>query len=307
MRSRNAALLALFLGTSLAWAQRPERVVLRGPEESDTTAASKDGDPSYVSMVATVVLDPCPAGMVIIPEGAFVMGADDGDRSERPIPVLHLAAFCMDRTEVTVAAYRACVAAGACQPASTTAWWPGITEADHRVNDRWCNANYGDRDDHPVNCIDFDQAAGFCAWRGARLPTEAEWEYAARGDDGRIYPWGDAAPDAHLMNGCGPECVAEGARAGQRWTAMYDESDGWPTTAPVGSFPAGASPSGLLDMAGNVLEWTADPLGGFRIDRGSGWNTDVPSRLRTSQRSWMVPSRRSVVVGARCAWDAGGS
>ncbi len=303
MRTHTTALLALFLGTSQAWAQRPDH----GPEAAGTTSASKDGETTVVSRVATVVLDPCPAGMVFIPEGDFVMGADDAERGERPMTPVHLRGFCMDRTEVTVASFRACVAAGACQPASTTVWWPGITDADHRVNDRWCNANFGDRDDHPVNCLDFDQAAGFCAWRGARLPTEAEWEYAARGGDGRIYPWGDAAPNAHMMNGCGPECVAEGARAGQRWTAMYDESDGWPTTAPVGSFPEGASPFGLLDMAGNVLEWTADPLGGFRIDRGSGWNTDVPSRLRTSQRSWMVPSRRSVVVGARCAWGAGGS
>jgi formylglycine-generating enzyme required for sulfatase activity len=245
----------------------------------------------------------CPDGMVPVAAGRFAMGSAD----EPPVHDVALSAFCIDRTEVTVQAYAACVATKKCTPAVVT-------------TSPLCSRD----PDHPVTCVDWYQAAAYCAASGNRLPSEAEWEYAARGSDGRRYPWGNEPPSAKRLDACGRECVAFAKRTlGRDWVAMYDGDDGWPTTAPVGSYPAGASPFGVLDMAGNVWEWTADWRGDYpmnprgpatavvnphgpatgtaKIDRGGGWHGHLEVDARATTRSSDAPTLHSNSIGFRCA------
>lgn len=261
----------------------------------------------------------CPEGMVRVAGGMFQMGSPDGtgNDSEHPQHAVTLSGYCIDTTEVTVNAYGACVAARGCSAASLTAQFStrATYEEDLKFWSRHCNRS--DRPDHPMNCVDWDQAAAFCKWAGKRLPTEAEWEYAARGNDGRVYPWGNEAPSAKRLNACGRECVAmKKDLSDNQWSAMYIANDGWETTAPVGSFPDGKSPFGALDMAGNVAEWTADrfhwysnaaatnPLGNTGIDRvarGGGWSKEYAVHVRAAYRDLWGSQARSSTVGFRCA------
>jgi formylglycine-generating enzyme required for sulfatase activity len=266
----------------------------------------------------------CPAGMVPVPAGTFRMGSPDaaGDSDEHPQHQVTLTAYCIDKTEVTVKAYAACVAAKGCSAAPRTVNWSGYSAADVKLYSQFCNSD--DRPNHPINCVDWDQAAAYCTWVGkeaggkTRLPSEAEWEYAARGNDGRAYPWGNEEPSAKRLNACGTECVAMAKRVLKiDWAKMYDASDGWETTAPVGSFPEGKSPFGALDRAGNVWEWTADWYGAYtkaaatnprgaktgtvRVFRGGGWNIHVAGIVRAAVRSWGGASLRDYYVGFRCA------
>jgi len=280
------------------------------------------------SVPAAVVGAPaCPPGMKRIPGGEFFMGADqiDAEPNEKPPHKVKLAPYCLDEREVTVAKYKACSDRGGCLRAGRENVWPGITEQQKRTYDPLCNANdTADRLEHPVNCIDWDQARLFCEAEDARLPTEAEWEFAARGSDGRIYPWGDAPPNATLLNACGSECVAWmklHPDPDQAPAAMYEQNDGFPTTAPVGSFPKGASQYGILDIAGNVWEWVGDwyavydptsaskttssppgpASGDMRVIRGGAWNGAMPAWVRPSWRFSAPPRYRTHGIGFRCA------
>ncbi len=244
-----------------------------------------------------------PVERVRVPAGAFVMGNDvDGEPDERPQHTRTLPAFRIDRTEVTREDYFRCARANHCPEA-----WARPAWTDPRG---------------PVTGVSWFQARLYCGWVGGRLPTEAEWEKAARGTDGRRFPWGDEAPTQ--------------ARAvfGQRMTTGQPE--------PVGSHPSNASPYGALDMAGNVWEWTEsvyDPyayrhpetvstcemaLAAFRelnhlrlyaftgamgiptecqrVLRGGAWNY-WPSGLRSSNRVHHKPEGRYPVSGFRCADD----
>jgi formylglycine-generating enzyme required for sulfatase activity len=253
----------------------------------------------------------CPGTMAAIPSGTFVMGTPEGDgaEDEHPPHQVQVTGFCIDRTEVTVARYASCVAAGGCAAPSTL---PSAGAAWQDV----CNGIRSDRMQHPVNCVTWTEAMTFCRWAGGRLPTESEWEYAAKGGDEHRFPWGDEAPTSTRANACGTEC----RRAFPASTAMYESDDHWPATAPVGSFPAGANPFGLLDMAGNVAEWTSDRYGRYPVDtvadptgpvtgsgratRGGGWLNGGVGALRAAFRDQNPISYRGRSVGFRCVRPA---
>jgi formylglycine-generating enzyme required for sulfatase activity/serine/threonine protein kinase len=268
---------------------------------------------------AVVVVPPaCPSDMIRIPGGSFFMGSDDGLALEKPAHQVSLAPYCIDRFEVTVEQYKACSDAGRCKRAGTSNDWANIADKERKAFDPLCNArDPALRAKHPVNCVDWEMADKFCRERDERLPTEAEWEFAARGPDGRKYPWGDDDPAAGHLNACGRECVAWGSKNGIEEKAMYDVDDGFANTAPVGSFPKGASRYGVEDVVGNVWEWVADwygeygkeelvapagpPSGSERVIRGGAWNGSYPSWVRPTFRYKDVPGKRSYGIGFRCA------
>jgi formylglycine-generating enzyme required for sulfatase activity len=161
------------------------------PQASSALAAP------VLSTSAPLALMQCPTGMVPIPGGKFFIGSDDADAMpfEKPSHKVTLHPYCMDKTEVTVAAYRACSDGGGCKRAPLENSWAEITSAEHKAYDPLCNARDASaRGQHPINCVDWEQAENFCREQDKRLPTEAEWEFAARGPDGRRYPWGDDPP-----------------------------------------------------------------------------------------------------------------
>jgi formylglycine-generating enzyme required for sulfatase activity len=187
----------------------------------------------------------CPAGEVFIPappETGFTVGRADGGPADTPHPVHLSHPFCMDSTEVTVRAYRACVEAGQCELP--------------RLGDLNSNYRYGEeRATHPVNMVSWDQAQAYCASQGKALPTEAQWIWAAGHGDGRVYPWGDTAPTC-------AEAIADFTPGG---TPKTDPAGNFGCrgggTSPVGTHPLGKSEwaSGALqDLGGNVWEWTRD-------------------------------------------------
>jgi formylglycine-generating enzyme required for sulfatase activity len=262
----------------------------------------------------------CPAGMLEIEGGKFFMGSDAEDSLdlEKPSHKVTIGRYCIDKTEVTVAAFKACVDAGKCATTATTNKSDDLSAKEKAIFDPLCNLREPDaKKDHPVNCVDWTMADTYCQFAGARLPTEAEWEFAARGPDGRIYPWGDEAPSASLLNACGKECVDWGTKNKTEESAMYPDDDGYPNTAPVGSFPKGASRYGLLDVVGNVWEWVGDRHGKYgkdalvdpkgptkgteRVIRGGGWNGAYTSWVRPTFRYHDVPTKRSYGIGFRCA------
>jgi formylglycine-generating enzyme required for sulfatase activity len=215
--------------------------------------------------------------MVLVPEGEFLMGSDapEADKDERPVARVFLETFWIDRVEVTNGRYRPCVDAGACAPPIG----PGFDQAS--------------KTEYPVTIVSWSQADAYCRWVGKRLPTEAEWEKAARGVDGRIYPWGSRF---------------ESGRANVGYTAGTDA---------VGSYPTGSSPYGVLDMAGNVFEWTSslykpypyrrddgreDPKArGARVNRGGSWYYGAWYARATYRATANHIYRRISDLGFRCA------
>jgi formylglycine-generating enzyme required for sulfatase activity/serine/threonine protein kinase len=262
----------------------------------------------------------CPTGMIAIPGGTFFMGSDEDLPVEKPAHQVILQPFCIDRFEVRVDDYKACSDTGHCKRAGTTNEWDGIADKERKVFDPLCNIrDPAGKADHPVNCVDWDMADKFCREEGKRLPTEAEWEFSARGPDGRKYPWGDQEPTAGLLNACGKECVAWGLKNGIEEKSMYDADDSFANTAPVGTFPKGASRYGVEDVMGNVWEWVSDYFGPYqagadakkdpagpaegteRVIRGGSWNGAYASWVRPTFRYKDAPSKRSYGIGFRCA------
>jgi formylglycine-generating enzyme required for sulfatase activity len=262
-------------------------------------AATRTGgaglDPPPAGGATGQAADPAPAGMIALPGGTYRAAERVGPLGD--VLYTRVAPFLLDRTEVTVSEYAACVRAGRCTPAATTVRWEGLSGAERGRWSAACNGERADRGDHPVNCVDWHQAAAFCAFAGKRLPTEAEREWAARGGAaGTAYPWGDLAPADRAC-----------------WSGPGHDGGGAPTgTCPVGSHAAGAAPSGVQDLAGNVWEWTstadvvaADSRGRggtpVRIARGGGWADTEPSRLTAGARAKDASVERAADLGFRCA------
>jgi formylglycine-generating enzyme required for sulfatase activity len=256
--------------------------------------------------------------MIYVPSGEFEMGSDNDDldymmqlckeyygdcfrgwfQNEQPVHTVVLDGFWIDRTEVTNAQYQQCVEAGGCDPPAESSSPPGDLY--------YGNSTY---DDYPVVYVNWYQAADYCEWADARLLTEAEWEYAARGPEGRVFPWGDTF-DATRVNYCDANCEFD-------W-ADGSVDDGYGYTAPVGSYPDGVSWCGTLDLAGNVWEWVADwydaayygrspsqnppgpSSGEERVRRGGSWHYS-PDAVRSTVRYGVGPDASDNFLGFRCA------
>jgi hypothetical protein len=212
--------------------------------------------------------------MARIPGTTFWMGSKPGTNSpdESPRFQTRVAGFCLDLTEVTVLAYDDCVRAGRC------------TSAKHQTST--CNGNHDDRTDHPINCVTYEQADAFCKQRDSRLPTEIEWEFAARGGAQALkYPWGEGSPD-------GRAC----------WKN--------PMSCPVKSFAAGAF--GLFDMTGNVWEWTSSDYAPYpfparpfeahqKVYRGGSWSRRFEKWMHVGLRNRWNTRENGAHLGFRCA------
>jgi formylglycine-generating enzyme required for sulfatase activity len=271
--------------------------------------------PLYEEMdLPDAMTDPSGVEMVLVSAGAFTMGSKVNDafaeckehrsdcqrawfEDEQDSRVVNLDSFYIDKYEVTNASYRACEEAGGCE-------LPEVTSSKSR------SSYYTDPqfDKFPVIYVSWDLANAYCNWRGGYLPTEAEWEKAARGTNGDIYPWGnDFAEDR--SNFCDINCDSE---------MNYD--DGYRDTAPVDSYPGGISRYGAHNMAGNVWEWVADwyavypggdPTGSpyfeppqtYRVIRGGAWDSTI-ELLRTTNRDPRRPEDFENNIGFRCARPA---
>jgi formylglycine-generating enzyme required for sulfatase activity len=239
--------------------------------------------------------------MIYVPAGEFEMGSMDGPDDEQPVHAVRLDGFWFDQWEVTNGQYAQCVAAGVCDPPEA-------------VSSHTRQTYYGDEafDDYPVVYVTRDKADAYCTWAEARLPTEAEWEYAARGPESLRYPWGNAF-DGTRLNYCDANCDFA-------WTDQ-DVDDGYADTAPVGSYPTGRSWCEAQDMAGNAWEWVADwydgeyyghspaenppgPTSGeYAVARGGSWNNDKID-VRAPMRYYDRPDVAWIDTGFRCARDA---
>lgn len=297
-----ASLATLAIGATLIASvfRRSTPAEPAAPSSAVATASATPAPPSASSSSAAPVASAAaPPGMVLVPAGTFTMGKDTEGKGDRPahrVKITH--AYYIDRLEVSVEAYAACIDAGACTAR--------IVHLKKNASGLWgCNVEK-DRTSHPANCIDRKQAAAYCAFVKKRLPTEAEWEYAARGDDERDFPWGNTAPAScafAVVSGMTGGC---GDRKG---------------TSAAGTTTEGKSPFGALDMGGNVWEWVADDYAPYPADevtdpmvtltatedsaprgvlRGGSWDYG-PQAAKTTYRLPFVTEAGNASIGVRCA------
>jgi formylglycine-generating enzyme required for sulfatase activity/tRNA A-37 threonylcarbamoyl transferase component Bud32 len=301
-----------------------------GGEESGTTQASA-APPVTATASATAsavaATSGCPEDMVLIEGGNMFMGSADTDLGDdvRPPHKVKVSTFCLDKREVTAGAYKACTKSGDCLRAHASVQFPRLKPKDAAAYSKLCNVGNEEHIEHPINCVDWQMAAAYCSGEGgrvkeggARLPSEAEWEFAARGSGQRTYPWGDEEPGPKLLNACGSECEGWHKKVGLTfYGVMFEGDDGNMATAKVGSYPDGASSGGVLDLAGNVWEWTADwyapygkdaeadpkgpDSGEQRVVRGGGFVGMKPTWAKPAYRWKTAPDTRSHGIGFRCA------
>jgi formylglycine-generating enzyme required for sulfatase activity len=241
--------------------------------------------------------------MVYVPAGEFQMGSTEGYSDEQPVHTVYLDGFWIDQTEVSNEQFAAFLNEKGNQEEGGVTWL-NIDGEDCLIEQ--AGGEYRPRSgyaDHPVVHVGWHGAAAYCEWAGARLPTEAEWEYAARGPEGQAFPWGDEF-DCTLCNSWGEDC------------------DGYAHTSPVGSFPGGGSWCGALDMLGNVWEWVADwydadyyadspsrnptgPSSGvYRVQRGGSWYRGEHAYSSRAHRGNDLPGLTYSYLGFRCAGDS---
>jgi len=265
----------------------PESIITRASRESVSAPTQAPTESIPISGPPAEIIDSKGAKMVLVPAGHFTMGTNNGDADEGPSHVVSLDDYYIDKFEVTNALYKVCVEAGKCDQPIHPYFFP---ESPNKIY--YGNSQY---DDYPVVYVDWNMAESYCKWRDARLPTEAEWEKAARGDpDTRIYPWQGselACQKANFQN-----CISR--------------------TSEVGNYEDGKSPYGVYDMAGNVWEWVADwysesyyktsllsnpsgPISGqSRVLRGGSW---AKYDIRVSNRVNYAPTYTNFDTGFRCA------
>jgi formylglycine-generating enzyme required for sulfatase activity len=259
--------------------------------------------------------------MVYVPEGMFQMGSNNGPDYEKPEHSVWVDAFWIDQTEVTNQQFEKFVKEADYSTDAETAGWSYVLDA---ASGKWLkitganwkhpqgpSSNLDGLENHPVSYMSWNDAFAYCRWAGRRLPSEAEWEKAARGTDGRRFPWGDQEPAGNLLNFADANITIS-------W-ADNDADDGYPFTSPVGHYPEGASPYGALDLAGNVWEWVNDwfdpdyylsrtiwrnPAGpapqSGRVLRGGSWY-DSGTVTRSSIRLGYYPMDGYAYYGFRCA------
>lgn len=260
------------------------------PDSIDTVTPSKTPLPVIGSTLVSPV-----DGMVLqyVPAGEFEMGSKNGYPDEEPVHTVSVDAFWMSRTEVTNAMYNMCIDANVCAP---------LSRSDYYSRDA-SSANY------PVVFVLWDDANQYCEWIGGRLPTEAEWEFAARGPNGRDYPWGN-------QFACTRGNFDDETSVDLETVSGGSNCDGYQYLAPVGSFPDGMGQLGLLDMSGNVWEWVSDWYGVYqpesvenptgpesgerRVVRGGAWLVNQDLMFRTSNRYSYPPSLADDNTGFRC-------
>lgn len=262
--------------------------------------------------------------MVFLEAGSFTMGRDADVALEAPAHPATVGAFCIDAREVTWADYRSCVARGEANgcTANDEAWWDGLDAVEQRRQQAFCVA----RDDpqRPAACVTWDMAQRYCHLRHGDLPTEAQWEYAARGRDGRVFPWGDEAPTAARMNGCGTECFALWFpdRQPGRGEILFAGDDGAAVAVDVARFPADRSAAGVFGLGGNVSEWVRDCAGSYpvgphptegapcrgdqprRLARGGSWNAADVDSVRATARTVLNAATQRADLGFRCVTAA---
>jgi formylglycine-generating enzyme required for sulfatase activity len=288
-----AILLAAVI--SLLWSNGSRNSPLPAVDNTPSAASTFSSDETEIPNDPTIIpseetvqipeasdfIDPQDVPMRLVPHGNFIMGSDTGDTDERPVHTVYLDDFHIDKYEVTNAFYKTCVTEGACYEPKDTS--------------NYASSQYAD---HPVVYVDWNMAKTYCKWRGADLPTEAQWEKAARGTRGGTYPWGEGI-DCSNANYLG---CSEG-------------------TTSVTTHQGGISPYGVYDMAGNVWEWVEDwyfesyysnsqmenppgpDSGDLRVVRSGAWNQDAIN-VRASFRNAKAPAITDNDIGFRCALDA---